>query len=96
MAINHYSYNRSTSHGQALFQALQQLEEGRDNFLRVVGALIQMKDGSDLTSYAVAQFGYPDIDTAEASLAELEALEGALDGIAATINQCCNRHRNGV
>lgn len=95
MAIGHFEYDRNTNHGAQLFGALRDIEEGRDNLLRVVATLIQMKDGSDLTSYAVEKFGFPDVSTATNALAELESTKGALDTAAATLNQCFNKFRNG-
>ena len=95
MAVGHYSYNRQTPHGAALHAALTDLEGGRDSLLQSVATLIQMKDGANLTAYAVEKFGFPDVATATAALAELESAKGALDGIAATLNQLFNKFRNG-
>jgi hypothetical protein len=95
MAVGHYEYNRSTPHGQALHESLTQLEEGRDNLLRQIATLIQMKDGGTLGVYAVGKYGFPDTTVANAALAELESAKGALDGIAATLNQLFNKFRNG-
>jgi hypothetical protein len=96
MAVGHYTYNRSSENGQGLFQALTDLEEGRDGLTRIVGALVQMQDGGTLTSYAVTKFGFTDTTSANAALAELNSAKGALDGIAATLTQLFNKFRNGV
>lgn len=96
MAVGHYQYDRGTTLGQALFQALRDLEHGRDGLIDMTNTLIQMKDGSSLTSYAVAKFGFTDVTAATAVLAEMESAKGALDGIAATLDQLFNKLRNGV
>lgn len=95
MAVGHYEYNRQSPHGAALHDALTSLEEGRDNLLRTVATLIQMKDGDALTSYAVGKFGFSDVTSATAALAELESMKGALDGIKAALDQAFNKFRNG-
>jgi hypothetical protein len=95
MAVNHYSYNAQTPDGAALRDALARLEDGYDGLKQSVGALIQMKDGANLTNYAVAKFGFPDVPTATAALAELESLKAALDAAAAALTQAFNRFRNG-
>jgi hypothetical protein len=95
MAVNHYSYNAQTPDGAALRDALARLEDGYDELKQTVGAIIQMKDGADLTDYCVGKYGFADVATATAALAELESLKGALDGIAATLTQAFNRFRNG-
>lgn len=95
MAVGHFTYSKSTPNGQALFLALRDLENGYTNLVDQVGAMIQMKDGGVLTSYAVAQYGFTDATTANSALAELESAKGALDGIAATLTQAFNKFRNG-
>lgn len=95
MTVGHLEYNRTTNHGAALYSALRDLEEGRDNLLRVVATLIQMKDGGSLTSYAVDKFGFTDTTAATNALSELESAKGALDTAAATLNQLFNKFRNG-
>lgn len=95
MAIGHISYDRGTNHGAALHNALNDLENGRDNLLKEITTFIQMKDGDDLTVYAVEQYGFPDLATAELALAELESVKGQLDGIVAALNQAFSKFRNG-
>lgn len=95
MAVGHYQYDKDTPHGAQLHSALTNIEEGRDNLLRAVACLIQMKDGADLTSYAVEKYGFIDVGKATSALAELESMKGALDGIVATLNQGFNKFRNG-
>lgn len=95
MAVGHYEYNPQSPHGALIDGALTNLESGRDGLNQVIATLIQMKDGANLTSYAVGKFGFPDVATATSALAELESLKGALDGIAATLNQAFAKFRSG-
>lgn len=95
MAIGHFSYNKGTAAGALLFSSLRDIEEGRDNLSRIVAAFIQMKDSGVITVYAADQFGFEDDTAATSALAELESVKGALDGIAATLNQAFAKFRNG-
>ncbi len=95
MAVGHIGYDRGTPHGSALYEALKKLEEGIDGLSDSTNTLIQMKDSGNLTSYAVAKYGFTDLSTATAGLAEMEAAKGALDGIAATLTQLFSKMRNG-
>lgn len=95
MAVGHYGFNPQSPRGSALHGALSRIENGRDDLLREIATLIQMKDGANLTAYAVGQYGFAGVTEATAALAELESAKGALDGIAATLNQLFNKLRSG-
>lgn len=95
MAVGHIAYNPQSRQGAFLHAALTGLEDGVDGLSKTVATLIQMKDGADLTAYAVGEYGFGTTANATAALAELESAKGALDGIAATLNQLFNKFRNG-
>lgn len=93
MAVGHYEFNPQTPHGAGLRAALTALESGRDGLSQHVSTLIQMKDGGNLTDYAVAKYGFGTTGNATSALAELESAKAQLDGIAAALNQLFAKFR---
>lgn len=95
MVVGHIEYNAQTPLGGDLSSVLEALERGVTGLGEHVATLVQMKDGGSLTSYAVGKYGFGTTANAAAALAEMEAAKGALDGIAATLNQLFAKFRNG-
>lgn len=97
MAINHYTYEHSSQYGQLLHGPMLSLENDIDNLKEIFGTMQQMidGDGSNATHYATIQveFGFVDNDQAKAAFAEIASGLGALDGVAATVQQMINKLR---
>ena len=94
MAMGHITYGAGSQFGADLKASLDHLEAGRNGLARHVAALIQMKDGATLTAYAVGAYGFETVGNATAALAEMESAKGALDGIAATLDQLFAKFRS--
>lgn len=94
MPVGHFQYNPQTAAGARLKSAMTRLEGGVTDLIDEVDTMIQMKNGATLDAYAAGQYGFPDADTANSALAELEAVKGALNGIAAALNQAFAKFRN--
>jgi hypothetical protein len=79
MAVAHITFNDQLPHGRLIRRALQQLQEGREGLVDILGVLQLMIDGdsSDPSqfTYMTAKCGFPDNATAKSAWEELQSLK---------------------
>jgi hypothetical protein len=79
MAVQHITFNDQTNHGRMIRRALQQLQDGRQGLIEIIGVMQLMIDGdsSDPSqfTYMTTKCGFPDNATAKAAWEELNALK---------------------
>lgn len=101
MAVGHIDFNRQTSHGQALANALALFEQGWTALANQLATMVQMQDGGSSTQYIVDKYGFGTTANATAAVNELNsalgklAVDTSVTSVNAALRQMLAKFRSG-